>query len=164
MKLRSRKQIFVDSKLQGTVAARSVAYWTFCLLTLMMFLLCWELITGPRQPALVSLRQLWFHYAPAAVASLLLLPLVVIDSIRLTNRVAGPMLRLRRAMQRLAQGEPVQPIIFREGDFWQEIADAFNQIAASRSGGEAALSELVEGDSGDNDHADDDVLRRVPVA
>jgi len=64
------------------------------------------------------------------VVSLCLLPLVLVDVVRLSNRFAGPAYRLRRAMRQLAHGEKVQPITFRQGDFWKEFADDFNRIAA----------------------------------
>ena len=66
------------------------------------------------------------------MASLLLLPGVIFDLVRLSNRFAGPMFRLRRSMHDLAQGKPVDAVHFRHGDFWQEFADDFNTIAAGQ--------------------------------
>jgi predicted Zn-dependent protease len=37
--------------------------------------------------------------------------------------------RLRREMRRLAEGEKVAPIHFRDGDFWIEFAEEFNAVA-----------------------------------
>ena len=56
-------------------------------------------------------------------------PLVVIDCVRLSNRFAGPLHRLRRDMRRLAAGEIVEPIHFRDDDLWREFADEFNAVA-----------------------------------
>ena len=64
------------------------------------------------------------------MASLVLLPAVIFDLLRLSNRFAGPMFRLRRSMHDLAQGRPVAAVRFRHADFWQEFADDFNTIAA----------------------------------
>jgi hypothetical protein len=75
--------------------------------------------------------DMWFHFGPALVASLLLLPLVLFDVIRFSNRFAGPLVRLRRAMRTLARGEQVLPIKFRDGDYWQDFADDFNAVAAT---------------------------------
>ena len=47
---------------------------------------------------------------------------------------AGPLVRLRRSMRALARGEHVEPIKFREGDFWQEFAEEFNAVAARVQG------------------------------
>jgi hypothetical protein len=73
---------------------------------------------------------MWYFHGPALVASLLLLPLVVIDIIRVSNRFTGPLLRLRRSMRGLASGERVEPLYFREGDFWKDFADEFNEVIA----------------------------------
>ena len=83
------------------------------------------------------LDDMWFYYGPGLIASFILLPMVVVDIIRLSNRFAGPLVRLRRAMRALARGEHVQPIYFREGDFWQEFANEFNGILARVQGKDA---------------------------
>jgi len=125
-----RKRLFVDPKVQGALVVRVICYWLICLMTITLMLLCWRIITGPARLFYTHLDDMWFHYGPALIASFILLPLVIVDIIRLSNRFAGPMLRLRRNMRALAQGEPVQPIAFRDGDFWKEFAEEFNGIVA----------------------------------
>jgi hypothetical protein len=129
-KLAIRKRLFVDPKVQGALVARVVLYWFCCLLTITLMLLCWRIVTGPARPFYMHFDDMWFFYGPAAIASLVLLPLVVIDIVRLSNRFAGPLLRLRRSMQALAQGHEVKPLEFRSSDFWHEFAREFNAIAA----------------------------------
>ena len=46
----------------------------------------------------------------------------------MTNRFAGPMFRLKRLMQQAAAGEHVEPITFRDDDYWHEFANDFNQL------------------------------------
>jgi len=73
------------------------------------------------------------------VLFLALLPYFVYDTFKITNRFAGPMYRLRQAFQSLARGETFRPIKFREGDFWQDAAQEFNdmvrQLQSSPEGG-----------------------------
>ena len=107
---------------------RVLLYWVVCLITITLMLLCWSIIRTPRM-FYTHFDDMWFHYGPALIASFVLLPMVVLDIIRLSNRFAGPLVRLRRSMRALAQGEEVRPIHFRENDFWQEFADEFNAIA-----------------------------------
>lgn len=123
-----RKRFFVDPKVQGALALRVALYWLVCLVTMTLMLLCWRIITGPVRPFYTHLDDLWFFHGPAVVASLLLLPLIVFDIVRLSNRFTGPMLRLRRSMRALVRGEHVEPIEFRGGDFWQEFAGEFNAL------------------------------------
>jgi hypothetical protein len=125
-----RKQLFVDYKVQGALTLRVVVYWGACLLTMTLMLVCWRILTGSARMFYLQFDDMWFHYKPALVASFLLLPLVVVDVLRLSNHFAGPMVRLRRAMRALAEGKQVEPIHFRENDFWREFADDFNALAA----------------------------------
>ncbi len=125
----TRKHIFVDAKVQGALVLRVAIYWVFCLLSLSLMLLCWRILTGPARIFYTHFADMWYYYGAALVASLLLLPIVLVDIVRLSNRFAGPLVRLRRSMRALARGEEVQPIHFRGQDFWQEFADEFNAIA-----------------------------------
>ncbi len=125
-----RKRMFVDYQVQGALIVRVVLYWLTCLLSMMLLLLGWGILADPFHPLNAHLTRVWELYRPAAVASLLLLPIVIFDLVRLSNRFAGPMFRLRRSMHDLAQGKPVALLRFRHGDFWQEFADDFNTIAA----------------------------------
>ncbi|OHB67119.1 MAG: hypothetical protein A2V70_11860 [Planctomycetes bacterium RBG_13_63_9] len=129
-----RKHLFVDPKVQGALVARTMLYWVVCLLTITLMLLCWRILTGPARMFYTHFDDMWFFYGPAMIASILLLPLVIVDVIRLSNRFVGPMLRLRRSMRQLARGEHVEPIRFRDGDFWQGFADEFNALAARVQG------------------------------
>jgi hypothetical protein len=126
----ARKQMFVDPKVQGALARRVVLYWATFLFNVFMMLLCWRIVTGPARMFYTHLDDMWYFYGPVFLVSLLFLPLVVIDIIRLSNRFAGPMVRLRRAMRELARGEHVEPIRFRDDDFWHDFAEEFNAVAA----------------------------------
>ena len=111
-----RKRFFVDYRVQGALVVRVVLYWLTCLLTITLLLLGWGMVTGPVRPLNAHLTELWALYGSAAVASLLLLPAVIFDLLRLSNRFAGPMFRLRRSMYDLAQGKPVAAVRFRQSD------------------------------------------------
>jgi len=125
-----RKRFFIDYRIQGALIVRVVLYWLTCLLTIMLILLGWSMVTGPNLPLNAHLAEIWAFCGSAAVASLLLLPAVTFDLLRLSNRFTGPIFRLRRAMHDLAQGKPVVAVRFRHADFWREFADDFNTVAA----------------------------------
>jgi hypothetical protein len=129
-----RRQLFVDLKIQGPLMLRVILHWVIGLLTVALMLLCWQILTGPKRPLFQYLDAMWFYCGPAALASFLLLPLVLVGLARFSNRFLGPFLRLRWAMRELAQGEPVEPIEFRRGDFWREFAEEFNALAARVQG------------------------------
>ena len=57
-----------------------------------------------------------------------LLPVFVVDSIKLSHRFAGPIYSLRRAIRDIAQGKPARKLKFRRHDFWHEIAEDYNAM------------------------------------
>ena len=124
-----RKQLFVDPNVQGALVVRAVLYWLECMLSIALMLLCWRIMTDPDRLLNDHLSSIWFDYWPACFVSFMLLPVVVVDMMRLSNRFCGPMLRLRRYMRQLARGEYVEPIEFRGGDFWCNLAQEFNAVA-----------------------------------
>jgi hypothetical protein len=135
-----RKQLFVDAKVQGALLVRAVWYWVVCVLAAALILLNWRMITGPVRPFFSRFDELWFHFGPVFLASLLLLPIIAFDSVRLSNRFVGPILRIRRTLRALARGEQVKPIKLRDNDFWHELADEVNAVAERLQRVEAAVT------------------------
>ena len=125
-----RRQHYVDPKVQGALAVRVVIYWVTCVTTIMLMLMFWRIFTGPARMWYTHFGEMWHFFGPPMIASFLLLPIVVLDIIRMSNRFAGPMLRLRRSMRQLARGEHVDPIEFRNNDFWRRFAEEFNALAS----------------------------------
>jgi len=124
-----RQRLFVDPEVQAALLLRVITYWVLCLAAVALMLLCWSVIAGPPRPVFAHLEDLWFRFGPPLFASLVVLPLILMDIIRLSNRFSGPLIRLRRAMRALARGETVAPLRFRQGDFWKDFADEFNAVA-----------------------------------
>jgi hypothetical protein len=122
--------LLIDQKVQGAIIQRCVVYWVYCLLTVSVMMFGWTVFHGPPRPLSQLALELLQDFAPAVLLSFLLLPIVVIDVIRLSQSIVGPVHRLRCAMDRLAQDERVQPLAFRENDFWSELAESFNTLAA----------------------------------
>jgi hypothetical protein len=149
-----RKRLFVDYKVQGALINRVLVYWAMCLMTLTLMILCWRILTGPARMFYTHFDDLWFQYGPAVIGSLVLLPLIVFDMVRLSNRFVGPLLRLRRSLRALARGDEVAPLEFREGDFWREFADEFNIVAERMH----RLNKSANFDSGVPDEDEDTIM------
>ena len=45
-----RKQLFVDTRVQGAMLWRAVVYWICSMVTIVSLLLCWSMLTGPSRP------------------------------------------------------------------------------------------------------------------
>ncbi len=62
---------------------------------------------------------------------LLIAPVVILMGVRLTHRIAGPLVRINAALLQLAQGRHDVHITLRRGDSLTEVAAAVNSLAES---------------------------------
>jgi len=121
-----RKNHFCDRSVQGALLLHAGAYWLAYLVTATALVLFVELLSGdPRRAWANTLHR----HGPSALAMLVLAPIFLRDLCRLSNRFAGPIVRLRWALRELADGNEVPPIQFRDRDFWKELAADFNRAA-----------------------------------
>ncbi len=125
-----RTTFFIDREVQGSLLLRTAIYWLFCLLSVALMLICWAAYSGPPRRFVDLATDLLFRNGPVLIASLILLPVVLMDVLRMSNRFVGPVTRLRAAMRSLASGQPGRPLNFRDDDFWRELAADFNRVAA----------------------------------
>jgi hypothetical protein len=70
------------------------------------------------------------QHAAVLLASLILLPITAMDVLRLSNRFVGPVSRMRFALEELAAGRPIEPVQFRDDDYWRDLAGNLNEVAA----------------------------------
>lgn len=129
MKRFQRKKLLVDHQVQLAFLLRAVGYWLTSLISAVLLLMITSMLAAPARLVYPGADSPWFHLGPTVLCSLLLLPIVVYDFLRLSNRLVGPVFRLRRAMRELAAGKHVEPIHFRDGDFWRDFAGEFNAVA-----------------------------------
>ena len=78
----------------------------------------------------------WPRLVPFVLVSLALVPVFIWDSFKLSNRFAGPIVQVRRALAQIADGQTPKAIEFRQGDFWKSLANDLNRAFATttRSG------------------------------
>jgi hypothetical protein len=131
---RKRRIYFVDKKVQGALILRAIRYWMISIAVVgSLTLLGWMLIT-PGIGALIRLRDelpwLLDGLCVGLGMSLVVLPVILYDLMKMSNRFVGPMFRLHTALKQAAAGERVKPIHFRDNDYWQDVAQAFNQLNA----------------------------------
>jgi signal transduction histidine kinase len=141
-----RRSYFVDKKVQGALVNRVARYWLLSVVVVAtLTVLGWIFVT-PGMGALVQLRahlpMLLGGMAVALLASMIVLPVILYDVVRVSNRFAGPMLRLRRGMGQVAAGVQIEPIHFRGEDYWQDFADVFNELNNRLQSQEKELQQL----------------------
>jgi hypothetical protein len=123
-----RAQLLVDGELQGTLIRRVVIYWFTALATVTASTAISKMLWGkPLNWKLAT--ELAKLLGPACIIALLPLPFVLRDLLKVTHRFAGPMLRVRRGLNDLAENGKSPPIIARTGDAWPDCIADFNQVA-----------------------------------
>ncbi|MEX2141057.1 MAG: hypothetical protein WD894_17460 [Pirellulales bacterium] len=125
-----RKRIFVDSAVQGALIRNVLTHWLVFVVTLAVILGAVQFFQNPIASAEEQLSLFPRRHGLTFIILLLLLPTFLWDTVRLSNRFAGPVLRLRRMMEQLAVGKDPGELRFRDGDFWTELGAHFNGIRA----------------------------------
>ena len=128
-----RRKFFVEPRMQGLLIFKVLLYWINGFLTIGLLIAVWNVFTDRPATSGELFANMWDSVGPALLASLFLLPLIVMDCIRWSNRYAGPMVRLHSALQELASGKDVAPLQFRKGDLWFEMAKELNKVSARLS-------------------------------
>jgi hypothetical protein len=130
VQLTRRRRLWIDSEVQGALLFRTVLYWFFLLAATSLIMLCVSAVREPGATLAEYYQRFLTRHGIVAFATLILLPFVLYDVLATSNRFAGPLYRMRQAMRDLASGMRVEPIQFREKDFWRDTADEFNALAA----------------------------------
>ena len=129
-KSRMRSRLFVDAQVQGVLIRQLALHWAAAAVVMFLFLSLMQFFSTPhRLPVSHHANELWEQYGVLLVAMLVIFPVFVYDSIKLSNRFAGPMVSFRAALSKLAQGEKVGTLAFRKDDYWQTISSDFNTVA-----------------------------------
>jgi hypothetical protein len=123
-----RRRLFIDRPVQGTLLLRAASYWAVCLITQLLIVFLFVLLTSSSGDWNVNGARMWWHVQVSLVASFAILPMILLDVLKLSHRWVGPLFRLRSSLKAISRGEPIQPIKFRENDFWQGLADDVNVL------------------------------------
>lgn len=126
-KVRRRKK-FIDRDVQGALVIRLATHWFSFLLVGTAVSLVLQFLTDPFRPVSQHFNAFLHNQAGFVMVMLCMTPIFLYDTVKLSHRFAGPILRLRRALNELAHGDQVERVKFRPGDFWMEIADEFNSV------------------------------------
>lgn len=127
----TRRRIFVDPEVQGGLVRKLLSHWILFFVCNTLALTIWvRLFDQPSASWGQSFLDTLMRFLPFFVISLALVPAFAWDTLKLTNRFAGPMLRFRSALADARAGRKVAELRFRDSDFWAEIAENFNHIVA----------------------------------
>jgi hypothetical protein len=123
-----RKKHFIDAGVQGSLARRIIGHWLVYMLVAGVLAFLLQVLSNPFRPLSEHARELWWTHGPFLLVLLFLLPVFVVDTIKLSHRFAGPVYNLRRAIRDIVQGKPPRRLKFRRHDFWHDLADDYNAM------------------------------------
>lgn len=123
-----RTKHFIDSNVQGALARRIILHWLTFLGVAFLVAFILQVLADPFRPITTHLQNLWFTQGPFLLVTAFLLPVFVIDTVKLSHRFAGPIFALRRAIREVANGEAPRQLKFRRRDFWQDLATDYNAM------------------------------------
>ena len=139
------QRLYVDKKVQGTLARRVIFHFVMFIFVGAMVGLFLQFLTDPFKPLDSHLGAFWSQSGPYCIAMCCMLPVFIKDTVALTHRMAGPIVRLRGHIRSVAEGEEVGPLKFRDGDFFDDVPALFNEmVAALKRSDQENLDELLQ--------------------
>lgn len=130
MKKPVRKKLFVDKRVQGVLIRQLIVHWVVAALVMFLYLLILQIFSTPEKLSFSGyLSIMWEKYSILLIALASVFPVFVYDSIKLSNRFAGPMVSFRNNLEKLAKGEDVRVLNFRKNDFWHGLSGDLNAVA-----------------------------------
>jgi hypothetical protein len=124
-----RRKALIDPEVQGGILKKIAIHWVLFFICNAIALTIWiRLFEQPDADWTQTLGDTIRRFLPFFVITLALIPAFVWDTLKLTNRFAGPIHRLRCALADASAGRAVTPLQFRSNDYWKEIAQNFNTV------------------------------------
>ncbi|QDT13306.1 hypothetical protein [Planctomycetes bacterium K23_9] len=124
-----RTKSMVDPEVQGGILRKIAIHWVLFFVCNAIALMIWiRLFEQPDVAWGQTFADTMRRFLPFFVITAALIPAFVLDTLKLTNRFAGPIMRLRGALADAKAGREVKPLHFRGSDFWQSIATDFNAL------------------------------------
>jgi hypothetical protein len=123
-----RRKVYIDAGVQGALARRIILHWLVFLGVASLTAFVLQVLSNPFRPLAEHVQDMWWNQGPFLLVMLFLLPVFVVDTVKISHRFAGPIFSLRRAIREITQGKPVRKLKFRTGDFWHELSEDFNAM------------------------------------
>ncbi len=157
-------RLYVDNKVQGALARRVILHFLMFIVVGAMIGLFLQFLSDPFRPLKDHTAAFWSQSGPHVIALLCMMPVFVKDTISLTHRMAGPIVRLRSHVRSLAAGEEVPPLKFRDGDFFTDLPPLFNEMVETlKDHGDAGDIDRLLAQAGQACNADDTVEETAAV-
>jgi sensor histidine kinase YesM len=127
-----RKKIFVSGRIQGQLVLRLGLYWVLYHFVLWHALFAYHFVEQRMSGTITAVpfgelyASFWTRYYPIVMCAVCMLPIFLVDLVRLSHRIAGPLVRFRNSLQQMIAGEEVRHVRLRKGDLLTELETTFN--------------------------------------
>lgn len=123
-----RKKAVVNVQVQWTLALRVVTHFLVFMCAGAFFGLINQFLSDPFLSLGEHVSNFWRNNAPTFLALVCLMPVFIRDTLTLSNRMAGPICRMRDTIKLLADGKDAPPLTFRNNDMWNDLPQLFNRM------------------------------------
>ena len=117
-----RWRLMASVPIQGGLVVRLFLYWCLFQFSVFATIALFSFLTNGESS---GTSLFW----PAMIVSFMILPMVMLDLMRFSNKFAGPIVNISNKMKKMASSETVETINLRPGDFCMDLADHVNQVA-----------------------------------
>lgn len=132
---RQRKTLYVSHAIQGRFLRRVALYWVLYHLVLWHLLFLFDGVLANAQPQSFMDRYSTFftEHLTLLLCAAFVFPIIFWDMLKLTNRMAGPLVRFERVLKQMTRGDRVEHVKLRKHDMVHEFQDVFNEFIESRN-------------------------------
>jgi hypothetical protein len=114
---------------QGALVLQVLRQWLLFFVATFLLLLGIEyMFSEPGWTIGDHVSALWERCGLVYLAILVILPAFLRDTVKLSHRFVGPVVRVRNELNRLADGQRIAPVHLRKRDYWHDLADALNRV------------------------------------
>lgn len=130
-----RKKTFVSRAIQGRILWRFVFFYFAYNCFLLSVLVLQQILTNSNPMPIAELVQsIWTTYFTTFMVVAAAIPVFLLDILKTTHRIAGPLVRFENSLLKMRSGEPIEPIRLRDHDMLHEFCDQFNAYIEYRNG------------------------------
>ncbi len=134
-----RLQKYVDREVQSSLLVRLCAHWLLFMFANLIAVTLWtRFMDTPTEAWEATFALTWHRVVPFVLVSLAIAPVFIWDAVKLSNRFAGPIVRVRQVLERFADGHDFKAVEFRQGDFWKSLASDLNRAFSRKLAAEEA--------------------------
>ena len=127
MQIDNRKKKLVHVEIQGALVKRLLLQWAIFVAATCLATMFIRFLMDPLQSRADTIYELKVTMMSFLTVSLCLIPVFLRDSLALSNRFVGPIVRVQQHIKQVGCGK-LTKLQFRDGDFWRTLADDFNNM------------------------------------